>query len=466
MSGFEEKLAKNLSQGQDYRDAYSEAFSNEYLAAQIQVLRKQRGWTQAQLGEKIGSNQGRVSVYEDEEYGKWSLETLRKMAAVFGLWVKVSFESHGTLVHEATHFQPQKLLRNGFEEDAEIRRWLELDEPASREEKTLRMIARWARAKQPDRSELAGWLQGFGLPDFDVRESTPVQQLPESIPECEDGIWSVLARESAGLMTADENEIAPLVRTLSVFRESLFGLAKALGPRAEIRDGLQVVYDRAWRRFELEGWSGLGVEGEEGLLDAMIHNQLDGRWKEIWDGYLTGATHLFLPGKTRTGLQGLLGMPETPGYWREMARGIRDLERTFMKTRRDQLDITLDVMSELTKAVGVVFDSWGDAKSAQQLLRGSIDLIGAGSWGMYAQAAWAYGVRKRGWLQAVRVAEEMERGTFANAIASGLKFYKEWLLAWSAKINQELTRLQQEEIEGLEEDSQEASLVVMGKAVA
>ena len=125
MSDFETRLAADLSQGREYREAYSEAFGNEYLATQIQMLRKQHGWTQAELGQRIGSNQGRISVYEDEEYGKWSLDTLRKIASVFGVWVKVSFESYGSLVHEAAHFQPQQLPRAGFENDPDVRRWLE-----------------------------------------------------------------------------------------------------------------------------------------------------------------------------------------------------------------------------------------------------------------------------------------------------------------------------------------------------
>src|SRR4051794_18531207 len=116
MSDFEPRLAADLDQGQEYREAYAEAFSNEYVATQIQVLRKQHGWTQAELGQKIGSNQGRVSVYEAEDYGKWSLDTLRKMASVFGVWLKVSFETYGTLIHDATHFQPQLLMRKAYDD--------------------------------------------------------------------------------------------------------------------------------------------------------------------------------------------------------------------------------------------------------------------------------------------------------------------------------------------------------------
>ena len=101
MSDFEKKLARDLGQGKEYREAYAEAFANEYLATQIQVARKRLGWTQAELGEKIGSNQGRVSIYEDPEYGKWSLDTLRKMAAAFT--TATQRESRATLFPRAVN---------------------------------------------------------------------------------------------------------------------------------------------------------------------------------------------------------------------------------------------------------------------------------------------------------------------------------------------------------------------------
>ncbi|SPF39089.1 hypothetical protein SBA4_2290002 [Candidatus Sulfopaludibacter sp. SbA4] len=463
MSDFEKKLAKDLNQGKEYRDAYSEAFSNEYLATQIQMLRKQRGWTQAELGERIGSNQGRVSIYEDEDYGKWSLDTLRKMASVFGLWVKISFESYGGLIHEATHFQAPRLLRSTFEEDREVHRWLELDEPVSREEQTRRGAARWAAAERPDRAELAAWLQG-DLPEFNSRETTPVQQLLESIPESEEGIWTAVARELAGLMTAERSETGPLVRNTAIYRASLFGLAKAIGPRLVIQEGLHAVYGRASERYEQEGSSGLGYEGETGLVDAMIHNQLDDRWKGIWERYLTGGehpedfagrSHPFLPGKTMTGIRGLLGLPKSEDYWKEVARGVRDLERRFLGTGHARLESSPNVMDELVKAIGQVFDWWGDPSAAQELMRGAIDLMRDGSWFMFAQAAWACNVSRSGWSDAVQTGEEIESKTFAMVIANGLKVYTDWQLARNDH-RKEVTRLQ--------EDSEKASRAVFKEA--
>jgi len=434
MSDFEKRLSADLDQGQEYREAYAEAFCNEYLATQIQVLRKQYGWTQAELGQKIGSNQGRVSVYEAEDYGKWSLDTLRKMASVFGVWLKVSFESYGTLIHEAAHFQPQQLARKRYEDDEELRRWIEAD--VASETKSLRTIRRWAAQDRPDRSVLIGWLQGFGLPEFGNRDATPVQQILESVPGNDERTLSVITGEIAQLLGAQDDEVMPLVRNPDTYRDNLLNLAKALGPRTELQEGLDLVYQRALAKFRNSGDPGLGSDGATSLLEAMIRNQKDGRWEEIWNRYVGGdehperldtSGHPFLPGRVLAGVRGLLGMPPTQEYWKRMARGVRDFERRLIRHGYANLESDPNIMEELPKAIVVIFDWWADPRAAQQLLQGSIDLMDEGSWSMYAQAAWAFAVQRRGWSDAVRSGrEDPQQKKYANAMANGLKIYTAW----------------------------------------
>jgi transcriptional regulator with XRE-family HTH domain len=472
MSDFEAKLAKDLDQEKEYREAYAEAFGNEYLATQIQMLRKQHGWTQAQLGEKIGSNQGRVSVYEDEDYGKWSLETLRKMASVFDVWVKIGFESYGTLIREAAHFEPRQLLLPEFENDLEVRRWLEPEPEIKRERSAFAAVARWAEAVRPDRGLLAGWLQGFDLPGFVSRDATPAQYLLESVPEAGEEIWNVISRELAALMTAEESEVAPLVRSTATYRDNLFALAKTLGPRPELQDGLSVVYLRAEQRFERTGRSGLGYEGANGLVEAMTHNQVDRRWQEIWDRYISGGDHPedfsppghpFLPGRISTGIRGLLGMPQGDGYWDDVARGVRDVERRFLTTGFATVESTISILDELAKAIAVVFDWWADPRAAQSLMEGSINLMSAdlGTWSMFAQSAWAYAVCRKGWLDAVRTGSKLDRKKYADILASGLKLFTDWQLARKQRLG---TSHDDEDLRRYEAESEEISRAVMAPA--
>lgn len=441
MSDFEKKLARDLSRQKEYREAYAEAFANEYVATQIQLQRKQRGWTQEELGRRIGSNQGRISVYEDDEYGKWSLDTLRKLAGEFGLWLKVSFEAYSTLVYDVSHFAPANLVRPAFDQDPAIHRWLEEKPAAAGEVKARLMVERWAAAPERDLSLLAKWLQGFALPGFNDREWTPAQYLLDAIPDGETQAWAKIAEGLAAILETDGGELAGLLRNPAVFWDNLFGLARSIGPRRRLQDALDAAYKRSMRRFEKTGESGLGYEGETGLLNAMIHNQADERWKAVWYGYLGGRDHPedfdapghpCLPGNWLSGVRGLLGLPRGEGYWREIARGIGELERRFLQHGKSGVDAEPNVLDEVERAVAVVFDWWGEARAAQELLRACFDLMaeGAPGWFMHAQAAWAYGVHQReGWEEAVRSGTDMQQRMFANSLAAGLQWYEDWRAA-------------------------------------
>jgi transcriptional regulator with XRE-family HTH domain len=424
MSDFEKKLAKDLQRGRDYREAYAEAFANEVLATQIQMLRKQRGLTQAQLGERIGSNQGRISVYEDEEYGRWSLDTLRKIASEFGLWVKISFESYSTLVAEAAQFDAHNLLRNGFEEDQDLQRWLEEEQPATWRERTRRAVATWASAPLPNLAVLSNWLQG-DLPEFDPQVRTPVQHLREAVPASDADLWNEIARAVARLLAAEEDGLElPPTPNPAIYQENLFGLADVLGPRAEIRDALEKAYTWVERTFGLDGQTGLGTAGENAMLRAMVHNQVDDRWREpVWtDSYLKRGCHPFLPGGAMMGIRGLLGLPENEDYWRNLARGIRDLERRLV------WDETVDVLDELEGAFALIFDRSNSPEGARNLVRASVELmVPEGSWSQYATAAWAHAVKRLGWHEAAwNVAPKFERTTLANMFVDGLPWYRDY----------------------------------------
>lgn len=112
---------------EDLRDAetrslYADEFLNAYIATQIKVLREREGWTQAQLAEKAGMKQERISVLEDIDYSAWTANVLKRLARAFALRLSIKIESFGSLVDEFSSFGRETLLRQRFEEDPAFRR--------------------------------------------------------------------------------------------------------------------------------------------------------------------------------------------------------------------------------------------------------------------------------------------------------------------------------------------------------
>jgi len=116
MSEYRNTLRRELLD-QEYRYAYAEDFLNTYIAMQIKVLREQRGLTQAELADLIGTKQAGISRLENVNYSSWKTETLRKLAKALGVRLKVTFEQFGSLLDESRDFSRESLQRVAFEDD-------------------------------------------------------------------------------------------------------------------------------------------------------------------------------------------------------------------------------------------------------------------------------------------------------------------------------------------------------------
>jgi transcriptional regulator with XRE-family HTH domain len=114
-------LRENLRNDREYAEEYADAFLNSYIATQIKVIREQREMTQAELGERIGTTQTGISRIEDVNYSSWSIRTLRNLARAFGVRLRVSFDSYGTLPDEVVRFDRERLQVVKREEDPALR---------------------------------------------------------------------------------------------------------------------------------------------------------------------------------------------------------------------------------------------------------------------------------------------------------------------------------------------------------
>jgi transcriptional regulator with XRE-family HTH domain len=76
-------LWQKLNRSERYRESFPSAVVKRMLPLQIRVLRKQRGWSQAQLAQESKLTQGVISRAEDPDYGNLTVNTLVRIAAGF-----------------------------------------------------------------------------------------------------------------------------------------------------------------------------------------------------------------------------------------------------------------------------------------------------------------------------------------------------------------------------------------------
>jgi transcriptional regulator with XRE-family HTH domain len=101
----------------EYAHEYAQSFLNSYVATQIKAIREQRGMTQSQLGEAIGTTQAGISRIENVDYSSWNIRTLLKLARAFDVRLRVSFEPFGTLPFDVIGFNRANLQRVKREDD-------------------------------------------------------------------------------------------------------------------------------------------------------------------------------------------------------------------------------------------------------------------------------------------------------------------------------------------------------------
>lgn len=116
MSELIENLRLEFSD-REYREAYADDFTDSFVAMQIRAIREQRGMTQKELADRIGTAQAGVSRLENANYSGRSISALKKIAHQFDCWLRVSFESYSFLVEEAEGFGEEALRRPSFDED-------------------------------------------------------------------------------------------------------------------------------------------------------------------------------------------------------------------------------------------------------------------------------------------------------------------------------------------------------------
>lgn len=100
-----------------YRDAFLSEEIDVGLPMQLRAMREARGWKQSHVAEKTGTKQPRFSLMEKPGYGKFSLNTLKKLAALFDVGLVVSFVPFSEMIDFVEGMGPKRLTLPSFAEE-------------------------------------------------------------------------------------------------------------------------------------------------------------------------------------------------------------------------------------------------------------------------------------------------------------------------------------------------------------
>jgi transcriptional regulator with XRE-family HTH domain len=105
-----------------YADAFVEAEIATTVPFQIRAMRKQRGWKQVELARRTNQNQKTISDFENPNYARFTLTSLKKLASAFDVALIVRFVPFSELVDWAASLSAEKINVPARTKDARLKR--------------------------------------------------------------------------------------------------------------------------------------------------------------------------------------------------------------------------------------------------------------------------------------------------------------------------------------------------------
>lgn len=115
-----ERLFASLTTPEE-RVGFVEAGIDEMLAAQIRGMREARGWSQRELGERAGMAQATICALENPNYSRYSLRTLKRLAAAFDVGLNVRFTPFSALAAQAVTITHDDFTVPGYDAERAVR---------------------------------------------------------------------------------------------------------------------------------------------------------------------------------------------------------------------------------------------------------------------------------------------------------------------------------------------------------
>ena len=116
ISDKEIQLRESLT-SKEYREALAIEHVNTTLATQIRKMRESRQWSQNDLATHLGKHQETISQWENPDYGRYSIMTLKELAATFDVALLVKFISFGELVQDMVSLSETRLSPPSYNEE-------------------------------------------------------------------------------------------------------------------------------------------------------------------------------------------------------------------------------------------------------------------------------------------------------------------------------------------------------------
>jgi transcriptional regulator with XRE-family HTH domain len=110
------KLLKDLKD-ERYRNAFVSKLIDNTIPFQIKTMRDQRGWSQEDLAKIANKKQEAISRLENPDYAKFTLKTLKELAAAFKVGLIVRFAPLSDLVKWELNLSTESLQVASYEDD-------------------------------------------------------------------------------------------------------------------------------------------------------------------------------------------------------------------------------------------------------------------------------------------------------------------------------------------------------------
>ena len=118
ISNKERQIQDSLA-NKEYREALAVEHVNTTLAIQIRKMRENQNpqWKQSELADRLGKHQETISQWENPDYGRHSITTLKALAATFDVALLVKFIPFSELVKDMVSLSGTRLSPPSFSKE-------------------------------------------------------------------------------------------------------------------------------------------------------------------------------------------------------------------------------------------------------------------------------------------------------------------------------------------------------------